>query len=244
MLCRRLLLVYRHTGLSSLCSSHQEYTCRLVSESLLSADWFLYFHPTLDSGLIQQSGLTARLCESADRTSRGPAIYFGWRLFHRPSAAASCWASAVPGRRRRRAQLIYLHSKIMQKRKSLAIFVTPAVPGKGVYISYRSTPAVRQAVHLYGCGQIWAAETITQHHTWPKIFIICALTSMYPGNSTWERILAHFNDRLHFESRLTYRRDHLKLRPLSVTLFKEFTRHQLCNLGTLMPCHHYFFIFI
>lgn len=65
---------------------------------------------------------------------------------------------------------------------SFAIFVTPAVPGKGVYISYRSTPAVRQAAHLYGCGQIWAAETITRHHPSPKTFIICALTSMYPGN--------------------------------------------------------------
>lgn len=178
MLCHRLLLVDRHTHLSSLCSSHQECTCHLVFESLLSADWFLRFHQTLGCHLIQHSDLTARLCESADQTSRGPAIYFGWRLFHRPLAATSCWASAVPGRRYTRPQLIYSHSKIM----FLAISVTPAVPGKGVYISYRSTPAVRQAVHLYGCGQIWAAETITQHHPWPKTFVISALTSMYPGN--------------------------------------------------------------
>lgn len=42
----------------------------------------------------------------------------------------------------------------------------------------------------------------------------------------------------------TYCWGQLKLRPLSVTLLKEFTRHQLCNLRAQISCHHYFLIFI
>lgn len=96
MLCWQLMLVYHHRNLWSLCTSHQDctwtltQTCcfQLALESLWSLG-VLRLHGTQD--------WTLRLCVSACRTSRGPAIYFDWHLSHRPSAATSCWASAVPG---------------------------------------------------------------------------------------------------------------------------------------------------
>lgn len=72
----------------------QDCTWRLgpASESLPSrgAEWLLHFPAIQDSEPNQRSGSRGRLCGSADRTGGGPAIFFDWPLFRRPSAATSC----------------------------------------------------------------------------------------------------------------------------------------------------------
>ncbi|KAG7242110.1 hypothetical protein INR49_024156 [Caranx melampygus] len=108
MLCFQLLLIGRHRNLCSLCTSDSDCTLTLThtwcfplaSQSVwtLGGGWFLHCPGTLDSDLIQCSGLTLRLCLLADRTNRVPATSFDWHQSHQPSAATSCLALAVPAR--------------------------------------------------------------------------------------------------------------------------------------------------
>lgn len=111
----------------------------------------LCFHRTLGCGSDLHSDWSVRLFCSAGRTCRGAATYSDWHLFHPPSAAASCWAWAVPGTRR---ECIFdIHSSTW-----LVMLFISLIPGKGVYRCHQSTPAAGLEVRLSDCGQIWAAE--------------------------------------------------------------------------------------